>query len=74
MPATLKPAAFLKDYCGGQAEVEVPDGISISAALQQVGIPPFLVALVIVNQEVRNKEYIIQNGDSIVVLGIVGGG
>jgi len=74
MTAILKPAAFLREYCSGQKAIEVPSGISIAAALEYVGIPVNLVALALVDKSATSKDTILEDGQVVEVLGIVGGG
>jgi len=74
MTAILKPAAFLRDYCAGKRAIEVPAGISIAAALEYAGIPVNLVALALVDQKASSKDTILEDGQTVEVLGIVGGG
>ena len=74
MPATLRPSGSLRDLVGGQAEVQVETGRTVRATLAALGIVPEVVALVVVNEEQRTKDYVIQEGDIIRVLAVIGGG
>jgi len=74
MPAILRPSGALRDLVGGQTEIEVESGQTVRAALAVVGIKPEVVALVVVNEEQRSKDYVIQDGDIIRVLAVIGGG
>ena len=74
MPATLRPSGSLRDLVGGQAEVQVETGRTVRATLAALGIVPEVVALVVVNEEQRSKDYVIQEGDVIRVLAVIGGG
>ncbi len=74
MPARLRPAGMLKSYVGDQAEVEVEPGRTVRQTLSDLGIPPELVALVVVNDSQQNKEYCLQEGDLVKVLAVIGGG
>jgi sulfur carrier protein ThiS len=59
---------------GGQAEVQVETGRTVRETLAALGIVPEVVALVVVNEEQRSKDYVIQEGDVIRVLAVIGGG
>jgi sulfur carrier protein ThiS len=74
MPALLRPIGLLKKYVSDQTNLEIPVGVSVRSALEQVGIPGQLVALVLVNGQSQTKDYLIQDGDDIQILAIVGGG
>ena len=74
MPATLRPSGALRDIVGGQAEVQVDAGRTVRETLVRLGLVPETVALVVVNEEQRSKDYVIQEGDTIRVLAVIGGG
>jgi len=74
MPAVLRPSGSLRDLVGGQAEVKVQVGRTVRETLSTLGIVPEVVALVVVNEEQRSKDYVIQEGDVIRVLAVIGGG
>ena len=74
MPAILRPSGALRDLVGGQTEIEVESGQTVRATLAVVGIKPEVVALVVVNEEQRSKDYVIQDGDIIRVIAVIGGG
>jgi sulfur carrier protein ThiS len=59
---------------GGQSEVQVEAGRTVRETLATLGIVPEVVALVMVNEEQRTKDYVIQAGDVIRVLAVIGGG
>ena len=51
------------------------DGLqTIRQAIQSFRMPPEVVALVLVNDEQQDKDYIIQDGDYIKLLAVIGGG
>ncbi len=58
----------------GRASIDVEPGITVREALSRSGIVPELVALVLVNNEQRRKDYVVCEGDVIEVLAVVGGG
>jgi sulfur carrier protein ThiS len=74
MPAILRPSGALRDVIGGQAEVQVETGRTVRDTLTVLGIVPEVVALVVVNEEQQSKDYVIQEGDVIRVLAVIGGG
>jgi sulfur carrier protein ThiS len=74
MLATLRPSGSLRDMIGGQSEVQVEAGRTVRETLATLGIVPEVVALVMVNEEQRTKDYVIQAGDVIRVLAVIGGG
>ncbi len=74
MTATIKLYGPLKAYAGDQFEVSVTDGQSVRSALFGLGIPAELVALVVVNEEARDKDYILQDGDIVRMTMVLGGG
>jgi len=74
MPVVIRPLGMLKDYIGGQPEATVEAGRSIRETMLALGIPPELAALVLVNDEHQGKEYVLQDGDVLKVMAVIGGG
>jgi sulfur carrier protein ThiS len=74
MTAILRPSGSLRDIIGGKAEIEVKSGITIRKTLADLGIVPEVIALVVVNEVQKDKDYLIQEGDVIRVLAVIGGG
>jgi sulfur carrier protein ThiS len=74
MSATIKPLGMLKNYIGDKKETTVEAGISVREALMTIGINPDLVAGVFINDEQQTKDYILQDGDIIKLLAVIGGG
>jgi sulfur carrier protein ThiS len=74
MPAKLRPIGPLKSLVNGQNELEVESGLTIRVMLEKAGIRPELVALVMVNDEQHDKDYIVQEGDVVKVMAVIGGG
>ena len=74
MAAILRLNASLKDLLGSQSEFSVQPGSSVSETLVTLGIKPELIAMVSVNGEMQSKDYIIQEGDMIRLLAVIGGG
>lgn len=74
MSATIRPLGMLKDYLGDFKEATVEAGISVRETLKIIGINPDLVAGVFVNEEQQSKDYILQDGDIVKLLAVIGGG
>ncbi len=74
MTATLRLGASLKNLLGGKDEFTVEPGHSVRETLVSLGIKPELVAMVSVNEEQQSKDYVIQKGDTIRVMAVIGGG
>ena len=74
MTATLRPSGALRDLVGGRSEIPVESGWTVRATLAALGIVPEVVALVVVNEQQQSKDYVIQEGDVIRVLAVIGGG
>ncbi len=74
MSATIRPLGMLKDFIGQATETSVDSGQSVRAALTVIGINPDLVAGVFVNGEQQSKDYILQDGDVVKLLAVIGGG
>ena len=65
---------MLKSYINGQPEVTVEAGRTIRQVLVEFGMPPEIVALVLVNDEQQPKDYVLQDGDTVKLMAIIGGG
>jgi len=74
MTINLKPYGILKSYVNGQAEVSLPAGQTIRQALASLGIPSDVVALVVVNDQQQDKDYLLQDGDVVKLMAVIGGG
>jgi sulfur carrier protein ThiS len=75
MPITIKPIGQLKTYINDQKSVAIDGaGLTVNEALIQLGIPPLLVALVMVNNRQEDKNYCLQDGDEVLIMSILGGG
>jgi len=74
MPATLRPYGLLKEYVAQQSEVSVASGRTIRETLLELGIPVDIVALVTVNDVPQSKDYLLQDGDTVRLLAVIGGG
>ncbi|HSQ17335.1 MAG TPA: MoaD/ThiS family protein [Anaerolineales bacterium] len=74
MPVVIRPLGMLKEYIGGQPEASVEAGRTIRETLRALGMPPELAALVLVNDEQQDKGYVLQEGDVLKVMAVIGGG
>ena len=75
MTATIHPIGELKKYFDPQNPyANVESGISVREALLHLRVPVEVVALVLVNEESRSKDYIIQEDDAIKIIAVLGGG
>ena len=74
MPAHIKPTGALKSYIGGKTEVTVETGRTVREAITALGIPPEIVAMVLVNDAQQPKDYILQDEDVVRLIMVVGGG
>jgi sulfur carrier protein ThiS len=74
MSAKLLLVGHLKSLVDGQDELEVESGYTVRATLERAGIRSELVALVMVNDEQRDKDYVLRDGDKVKVLAVIGGG
>ena len=74
MSAIIRPLGMLKTYLGEQKEIAVEAGHTVREILPLIGINPDLVAGVFVNEEQQSKDYILQDGDMVKVMAVIGGG
>jgi len=74
MSATIRPFGMLREYLQGEKEAEVAAGQTVRQALASLGIPPEVVALVLVNDQPQEKDYSLQDGDVVKILAVIGGG
>lgn len=74
MSAIITPFGMLREYLNGERERAVPAGQTIRQALHSLGIPPEIVALVLVNDQPQDKDYLLQEGDVVKILAVIGGG
>jgi sulfur carrier protein ThiS len=74
MSAQIKPLGTLKSYISGKTEIVVTAGQTVREAMQTLGIPPEIVALVMVNGTQQSKDYRLQDGDVVELLAVIGGG
>jgi sulfur carrier protein ThiS len=74
MTVIIRPFGMLKSYIGGKTETTVEAGRTVRQVLQELGIPPDVVALVLVNDEPQSKDYVLQDGETVKIMAIIGGG
>ncbi len=74
MSVTLRPYGILKSYIGDQKEMIVAAGHTVRETMTTLGIPPDVVAGVFVNDEQQTKDYVLQEGDIVKLLAVIGGG
>jgi len=74
MAVTIRPLGMLKSYIGGKSETAVDAGGTVRKVLQDLGIPPEVVALVLVDDEQQSKEYVLRDGETVKLMAIIGGG
>jgi sulfur carrier protein ThiS len=74
MSVLIKPIGMLKDYIGGQSQIIIPAGCTVRESLNQLGIPPDLVALIVVLDKPQPKDYILRDEDVVTLLAVIGGG
>jgi sulfur carrier protein ThiS len=65
---------MLKTYIGDRPETAVEPGRTIRQTLTELGIPPELVALALVNEIQQDKSYVLADGDTLRIISVVGGG
>ena len=74
MTAIIRPMGMLKDYIGGQKEIAIESGHTIREAMIAFGMPPEVVALIVVNDEYQTKDCVLKDGDVVRLLAVIGGG
>jgi sulfur carrier protein ThiS len=74
MPVTIRPIGILKTYIGNQPEATVEAGRTIRQTLADLGVPAELVALALVNEAQQDKDYVLEDGDFVRVIAVIGGG
>jgi len=74
MTATLHPFGILKTYTDGQSDVTASAGRTVREVVTEFGMPPEIIALVLVNDEPQTRDYCLQNGDDVKLIAVVGGG
>ena len=74
MTAEIKAVGILKSYIGDKSSIAVDAGRTVRETIKTLNIPSEVVALVLVNDAQQSKDYVVQEGDKIKLLAVVGGG
>ena len=74
MTATIRLSASLKNLLGSKTEFTVEAGHSVRETIISLGIKPELVAMVSVNDVMVEKDHVIQEGEVVRLLAVIGGG
>ena len=75
MPVTLLPIGHLKSMVNNQTELTVPAGMTVREALVSVHIPSEVVALVVINGvHQTDKDTLLNEGDVVKLMAVIGGG
>ncbi len=78
MAVQIKPAGLLKSYTGEQAIITIETSElgnkSVRDILLALNIPSGMVAMVLVNGVLQEKDYISRDGDVIQLVPLIGGG
>lgn len=71
----IRLLGMLKTLADNRKEIAVEAaGQTVSQAIEALGINPQLVALVLVNEAPQSKAYVLQDGDQVQLMAVVGGG
>ncbi len=75
MSVTIQPTGLLKSYAGEQSSLTLDcAGKTVRECLIDILIPSELVAMVMVNGLLQDKEYVVQDQDVIQLIPLIGGG
>ena len=75
MSATLIFSGHLRDHTGGRNEVTVEAGQTIREVLTRMKIAPEIVALIVLNGvHTTDKDTMLNDGDVVKLLAVIGGG
>jgi sulfur carrier protein ThiS len=74
MSVIIRPNEALRAYVGGKKEIEAEPGRTVRETLAGLGIPAELVAVVVVNDDQLDKDYVLRDGDRVRLLAVIGGG
>jgi thiamine biosynthesis protein ThiS len=70
----LTLVGLLKKYGPAESSVTVESGRTVMEVIEELGLDPDLVAIVMVNGRQKFKSYRLQDGDSVKLVPMVGGG
>ena len=71
----ITPVGLLKKYIADrETPIVTGEGQTVAEVLEALGIPSMLVALVLINGRQELKDYVLQDGDVVKLVPLVGGG
>jgi thiamine biosynthesis protein ThiS len=70
----LTLVGLLKKYGPAQSSLTVEPGRTVMEVIEDLGLNPDLVAIVMVNGRQKFKSYRLQDGDNVKLVPMVGGG
>ena len=70
----IRLIGILKQYAHGENEIPVDSGMTVRNSLFSIGIPPEIIALVLVNEKPVDKEHVLADGDIVQLIAVIGGG
>jgi sulfur carrier protein ThiS len=70
----IRLIGILKQYAHGENEITVDSGLTVRNSLFSIGIPPEIIALVLVNEIPVDKEHVLADGDIVQLIAVIGGG
>jgi len=74
-PVPITVIGLLKNYTRNRESLTLhAAGKSINQVLAELGIPSVLVAVVLINGRQESKDYVLQDGDIVKLIPLVGGG
>ena len=73
--AQMTPLGLLKRHIGDrETPILTEEGQTVAEILEALGIPSGLVAIVLINGRQELKNYVLQDGDVVELVPLVGGG
>lgn len=73
--AKITPLGLLKRHIGDrETPILTEEGQTVAEILEALGIPSGLVAIVLINGRQELKNYVLQDGDVVELVPLVGGG
>lgn len=80
MKSVIRPIGLLKIYCrdrlDSEQSIEIDDlnGWRLKVICRELELPVTLISHYIVNGELRSGDYVLQPGDDVKCLAVIGGG
>ena len=76
MSITIIPVGLLKTFVKDSERlvIEGKEGKSVEVVCKEIGLPPHLDIVFIVNREIKSKDYLLQPDDEVKVLALISGG